>query len=243
MVQFNENTAAQGSVGLIPAGTLVWLAVSVRSIGPAKSSGVNQADMEFTVAGGPFTKRKVWAYITDPDDPGASEAAREMSGGALARMLEAVGVCKPGNPDSYRNPRIATFKGCIDTLVAATGAGRFVAARMTIEKGTGGYQDKNRPDFLSPNPNSGSKKAWAELVAAGTAGVAGAPAGAPPATLPAPAWGGQAAAAVTGAPAPVQPAPIARPSALSAPAWTTPGATQAPAAGQAATTLDDDIPF
>jgi hypothetical protein len=228
MVTFTQNTAAQGSTSLIPAGTLVWLAVSIRSVGPSKSSGANQADMEFIVAAGPYAKRKVWAYLSDPDDMTASEAAREISGGALARMLEAVGVCKPGVPDSYRNPRIATFQGCLDTLVAATGANRFVAGKITIEKGKDGYADKNRVEFLSPNPASGSKRSWDELNAAGANGVAGAPA----VTAPAPAWGAAAAP------------PVAPPaSVLTQPNWTAQAAGTTPFAAPTRASLGDDIPF
>jgi hypothetical protein len=224
-MQLNTDTAALGGAGdLIPAGTLVWLAISVRGLTHSKGTGGRQADLEYTVATGQHAKRKVWGYIGDPDDATNSDAYRIQSQGGLVRMLEAAGICKLNDPASYA--RITSFQQALQELVASTNAGRFVAAKISIEKGKDGYADKNRiADFLSPNPKSASAASWRQLLAPATVNAAkpAAPApgfalggGAPvQASAVAPAWGAPPAAALT-APPPWLTQPAATPTQVGA---------------------------
>lgn len=239
MVQFTEETSAQGGgMEMIPAGTLVWLAASVRGMKNSNATGGQMADMEFVITEGAFTRRKIWMYLMDPDDGRNSEAARTMSQGHLCRMLESTGVCIPGQMQTYQQHRIATLQGCVETLEAATAAGRKIAAKLGIQPAKDGYAAKQVIEcFVSPNPKSGSTKEWERLKSGDTAPPAGAAAAATRAVQPS--FGTPAAVAAPGGFG----APAARPSALAPPSWA--GAEQAaPAAGGAAAALgNDDIPF
>lgn len=237
MPVFTEETASQGSMDLIPAGTLAWATVMVKEYARSKSTGGEQANIEVVMASGPFMRRKVWGFVANPDDMAHSEGYRTMGQGQLVRMLEAVGYCVPGKPETYQRPELATFQGCFGVIERAMQAGRYIGVKIGIEKAAAGsgYGDKNKVEsFLTPNPKSGSANDWARLQAGDKPGESSGPRPAAQAATQAP-----AAFAGFGAPA------AARPSAMAQPGWVGgPGGSGAPAlaAGQAAL-ASDEIPF
>lgn len=244
MPVFTDETAATGSMDLIPAGTLAWATVVVREYARSKSTGGEQADIEVVIASGPFMRRKVWGFVANPDDLAHSEGYRTMGQGQLVRMLEAIGYCVPGQPATYQRPELATFQGCFDVIQRGIQAGRYIGVKVGIQKAQAGsaYGDKNRIEsFLTPNPKSGSANDWARLQAGDKPGESSAPR---PASggVSAPATGGFSGG--FGAPA------AARPNALAAPAWVGGQAgntsLDGPPPGMSPTgkrDLDDHIPF
>lgn len=241
MPVFDENTAAQGATDLIPAGTIAWATAASRGIKLSKATGGRMADMEFTIASGPFTRRKVWGFILDPDDMNNSEAGRTMGQGQLVRMLEAVGFCVPGNQASYQRQELRTFDGCVAVIERGIQSGRYIGVKIGVEKGTGGYQDKNKVEsFLTPNPKSGSSRDWQILQSGDKPGESSGP-------RPASGSGGAVQTTVNtagwGAPQAAQAQPAGG---MSAPAWVggaSAPAAQAPQQAQQAALVDDEIPF
>jgi hypothetical protein len=237
MPVFTEETASQGSMDLIPAGTLAWATVMVKEFARSKSAGGEQASIEVVLASGPFQRRKVWGFVANPDDAAHSEGYRTMGQGQLVRMLEALGVCVPGQPNTYQRPELATFQGCFDIIQRGIQAGRYIGVKVGIEKAQAGsgYGDKNKIEsFLTPNPKSGSANDWSRLQAGDKPGESSTPAHAQRlSAAPAPgSFGG------FGAPA----AP--RPNAMAQPAWVGGPAGSPPApVGGAGANINDEIPF
>lgn len=243
MPTFNDETAAQGSTDLIPAGTIAWATVMNRGVKLSNQTGGRMADLEITLASGPFQRRKVWTFVLDPDDMNNSEAGRTMGQGQLVRMLEAVGFCVAGNQASYQRQELRTFDGCVGVIERGIQSGRYIGVKIGIQKGTGGYSDKNKVEsFLTPNPKSGSSRDWQILQTGDKPGESSAPrpqgGGAVQTTVNTAGWGAPQAA-------PAQPA-----GGMSAPAWVG-GASAAPANPPAnaapqqttAAHVDDEIPF
>lgn len=238
MPVFDENTAATGSMDLIPAGTLAWATVMVKEFARSKSTGGEQASIEVVIASGPFMRRKVWGFVANPDDLAHSEGYRTMGQGQLVRMLEAIGYCVPGKPETYQRPELATFAGCFDVIQRGIQAGRYIGVKVGIEKAQAGsgYGDKNKVEsFLTPNPKSGSATDWARLNTGDKPGESSAPRPTNGAAS-APAVGGFSAGGF-GAPA------ATRPSALAAPAWVGGGGDSGGSAAPAGALQSDDIPF
>lgn len=172
MMNFDQNTATIGNMELIPAGTLckgviVCEEAKLTKANPEKGTtgGGRYLSCKITVTEGPFTKRSIYTMLMDPEDQNNSEKAREMGLGQLVRMLEAVGVFDPANPVSYR---AMTFDQAWLALAQRQSQGAAVAFEVGIQKGTGGYSDKNVVrNYLSPNPKSDSFKKWQQLQAGG----------------------------------------------------------------------------
>lgn len=140
----------------IPADQLAFVTVDVRGLKTA-STGSKYLDLELTICEGqPFEGRKVWHNLGDPFWNDNSEGYREMGFVAICRMLEAGLGAGPNNPNAYNLP---DYPHGFDRL-----KGLRVAIRIGVEKGTGGYADKNKViEFLSPNPESSSFKYWDAL--------------------------------------------------------------------------------
>lgn len=144
----------QSNTDLIPNGQLCWVIIHYRGKQKSKSSDGSYLDLELTVDDGqPFNRRKIWDKIGDPFDPANSEAYRQMGMMAITRMLEAGKNAGPINQAGYNLPDY----GLLDGLR--------VAVKVGVEKGTGGYSDKNRvTEYLTPNPESKSgHKGWSQL--------------------------------------------------------------------------------
>lgn len=247
MPSFNEDSAASGSMDLIPAGTIAWATVVSRGIktagASAKAPGARMADLELVIASGPFQRRKVWHLLMDPDDMLHGETARTMATGQIVRMLEAIGYCVPGQPQTYQRQEIATFEGCIAVIERGIQSGRYIGVKVGIEKGTGGYKDKNQIEsYLTPNPKSGSARNWQILQTGDKPGESSAPrpgGGQQMAAGFAPASGGFSSGGF-GAPTTA----AAPPNALAQPAWVGGQGGSAPTQTQpGAHKLNDDIPF
>src|SRR3546814_16679438 len=81
--------------------------------------------------------------IMDPNFESNSDAAKQMGNAAIGRILEAGRNAGPHNPQGY-------VIGSYEQL-----NGLRVAVKLKVEKGTEGYDDKNRvAEYLTPNPAS-----------------------------------------------------------------------------------------
>lgn len=157
--QFNPTAQHQPAAELIPNNALAFCMVKVQGLKISQAGG-RYASLELTIDRGPFERRKVFSMVGDPTDNNNSEKYRQMSLAALQNMLEAAGIFNPADPNSYAAFANASF----DQVMAALD-GRTVAIKIKIEKGTGGYEDKNAvADWLSPNPVSRTHKKWLELL-------------------------------------------------------------------------------
>lgn len=155
-MDFSSGAGMQSNTDLIPNGQLCWVIIHYRGKQKSKSSDGSYLDLELTVDDGqPFNRRKIWDKVGDPFDPANSEAYRQMGMMAITRMLEAGKGAGPHNPAGYNLPEYSLLDGLR------------VAVKVGIEKGTGGYADKNRvTEYLTPNPESKSgNKGWAQLQA------------------------------------------------------------------------------
>lgn len=158
--QFNPTAQHTPAAELVPNNTLAFCMVKVQGLKMSQSTGGRYASLELTIDRGPFERRKVFSMVGDPTDSNNSEKYRQMSLAALQHMLEAAGIFNPADPNSYAAFANASF----DQVMAALD-GRTVAIKIKIEKGTGGYEDKNAvADWLSPNPASRTFKKWQELL-------------------------------------------------------------------------------
>lgn len=195
----------QQSFELIPAGTIVPLVMVVKPGGigdggwltASKRSDAMMLNCEFTVTDGPYVKRKIFQYMVVSG--GSLNEKGESKAGAITRatlrsMLESA---RNIMPDDMSN-------AAMDKRRAATWQdfnGLCFVAEVGVEKGTDGYQDKNRikmvitpnmkeyspaPQVSTPNPFP----AAAQAPASAPAWSQGAATPPPPAASanPAPAW-------------------------------------------------------
>lgn len=194
------NTAGpQQSFELIPANTIVSLVMVIKPGGvgdggwftASKNSDVQMLNCEFTVTEGPYAKRRIFQYMVvsggKQDDKGNSIAGN-ISRNTLRAMLESARNIMPDdmNDTAVAKRRLAGWQDF---------HGLCFIAKIGIEKGKDGYQDKNKiltvitPDMKeyspvpqvmasSPAPSS-SAPAW---------GQASAPPPPAAANNPAPAW-------------------------------------------------------
>lgn len=197
---FSADTKFDTPNSLVPAGTLAFAKLQVRGLKRSQQTNGQFADVELVLMG-EYENRRIWPVIMDPSDSNNSEQARQMGLAAIQHICEAAGIFDPNNPDTYTRFANATFTDILQAI-----DGKRVAIKVGIEKGTGGYQDKNRVTaWLSPNPNSGDFKQWERLVAGDTGGTPApqqqsgfAMGGNPPSQQSAPAQQATPASAVTG---------------------------------------------
>lgn len=175
MFNFAPDQNQGQSVDLIPAGTLLLTTITDIKVSHSKNSGGKMAQFEFTVARGPFERRKIWKYVGDPADDKNSEKWRLMCLADLQHMLESCGVFNPADPSSYARFANASFEQVLQAL-----EGKPVAIVASIEKGTDGNDDRNGvKQILSPNQNGRTHKKY-EQVRNGDDTKAAAPAAAAP---------------------------------------------------------------
>jgi len=153
-----------GGGDLIPSGQVAWAIVNVRGQKNSKAGG-SYLDIELTIdEGQPYARRKIWEMVGNPFDQNNSEAYRQMGMAAVARMLESGRGAGPNNAPAYNINDFTDLSGLR------------VAIKVKIEKGTGGYDDKNKvAEWLTPNPQSSGNKDFLRLQR-GEYGVAGNPA-------------------------------------------------------------------
>lgn len=177
--QSGASNTPSGNGSLIPHGTLAFAVVKVNGLKQSKRTGGEYANLEFTISDGPFTNRKVWSIVMNPQDSrninqelrneGKSDGA-SMGLAAMTRMFEAAGVFNALDARTYQR-----FDGAAFTDVVAALEGLTVAIKIKIAKGKDGYDDKNEvAEFLSPAPTSGTVKLWTQLTGDGAAARKGA---------------------------------------------------------------------
>lgn len=155
MMDFSGSAGAASSFDTLPAGLLVFAVLQVKGVKNSAKGGA-YLDCELTVdQGQPYAGRKVFDMIGDPQNPGNSEAYRQMGTIAITRILEAGRSAGPNNMAGYQ---IASYEQL---------SGLRVGVKLGIETGTDGHPDKNRvAEWLTPNPASRSGyKGWAKLIA------------------------------------------------------------------------------
>lgn len=211
---FSGGAGAGSPMDLIPNGQLAWVVITFRETKIGASKGTKYHDLELVLdAGQPYERRKVWHNLMDPLHAENSDAAKAMGMADITRILEGGRWGTRGAFDQ------ATFaqQGGYQMNAFEELNGIRAAVKLKIEKGTGGYADKNVvAEFLSPNPVSSGHKGWNDLVAGRYNVTAAAPAAGggfgAPAAAPAPAAGGFGAPATPApAPQPQQQAPAAAP--------------------------------
>lgn len=178
------------AIELIPAGTSVLAVVGVEEVMKSNNTGCLQAKLVFTIARGPYQNRKVWKYIGDPNDPNCSEGWKPMCLADLQHMLESCGIFNPADPNTYTRYASVPPEHAFTTIMQDLD-GKPIAAKLKIEKGKDGNEDRNVIGaILSPNPNGRTAKAY-EAVKNGEDTKAAAPS---PAAAAANAFGAGAAA-------------------------------------------------
>ena len=159
MFNFAPDQNQGASAELIPSGTLLLTTVTVIKVSHSKNSGGKMAQFEFTVARGPYERRKIWKYVGDPADERNSEKWRPMCLADLQHMLESCGIFNPADPSTYARFANASFEQVLGAL-----EGKPVAIIASIEKGTDGNDDRNGvKQILSPNPNGRTHKKYDQI--------------------------------------------------------------------------------
>lgn len=158
-MQFSQTSGASTPFDLIPAGFLCWVMLTFRGM---KSSGAGgrYGDLELTVADNqPYARKKLWTRVGDPDFQGNSEKYRNMGMTQLTRMIEAAGFVDPKDPNSYQKMNGMTCEQVLQAL-----DGKYIAIKVKVEEGEGGYSDKNDvADYLTPNEQSSGFKNFQKL--------------------------------------------------------------------------------
>jgi hypothetical protein len=184
MSTFDFNEAdQQRAVELIPADSIVPVVIKVRGDSTdglkrskdGKSAGV---DIEMTVTEGPFTKRKLWTWLTREGDSDGHKQAIAIASGTIRAILE----CARGvKPDDTSEAAKAARK--INSYLDLDGMQ--VIVRVGVEPAKNGYDAKNKLlAVITPE-----RKEWRQLnqpLPSTAPSTAAAPA------LSRPAWAGKA---------------------------------------------------
>ena len=156
-MSYDFNSAdKQTDMDVIPAGTIVSLVMTIRAGGQgdggwltqSKNSDAQMLDCEFTVAEGPYAKRKIWQYLVlsggKLNDKGESIAAG-ISRSMLRAILESARNVDPNDmSDAAVSKRRADWNDF---------CGLTFLAKLGVDKDkTGQYSDKNRiQSVITPN--------------------------------------------------------------------------------------------
>lgn len=158
-----------GSTDLLPNGMVCFAYLNVRGVKTGKTPNEKTGhpsvylDCELTIAEDqPFQRRKLWTNIMDPFAPNNSAGAKEMGMASIKRILE-TGRWTP-QYGAFDLARFSNGGYALNDYSELNGLR--VAIKIGIEKGTSGYADKNKvAEFISPNQNSDSFKAYERLLA------------------------------------------------------------------------------
>lgn len=139
-MNFNDAAPQKDGGSLIPEGTVVTAIMTIRQGGfgddgylaKSKNSGESMLDTEFTITPNPngYDRRKVWKYMS------FSEKAAAVTRSQLRAALESAHGIKPTD-----DSKEAQAKRSVPSYAAFDGLP--VCIKIGIEKGTGGYADKN----------------------------------------------------------------------------------------------------
>lgn len=190
-MDFSQGAGLGNSTDTIPNGQLCWVIINVRGV-KVGGSGSQYLDVELTVDDNqPFGRRKIWDKIGDPQFAANSEGYRQMGMVAITRILEAGRGAGPNNKAGYVINSYAELSGLR------------VPIKVGVEKGTDGYEDKNRVgEWLTPNPASQSGYKHYQALMSGQTNVTQPRAEAAPVSgFSAPSFSGQPAGAVHAPPA------------------------------------------
>jgi hypothetical protein len=146
-MDFNDAESNSG-FDLIPVGTVAPMMMTIRpgSVGEggwetaSNSSDVTYLNCEFVITGGKYKNRKFWQNMVvsggKTDENGQSKAAN-ITRSNLRGILESARKIKPDDEsDEARKKRVVSGYGDFSGI-------EFVG-KIGIEKGTGGYEDKNK---------------------------------------------------------------------------------------------------
>jgi hypothetical protein len=147
-MNFNE-AGEQRTFDLITSGTIVTVHMTIRPGGVGEGGWLRRSkdgnsellDIEFTVVGGEFAKRKFWTLLTvRGTTEGHAEAAR-ISSSRLRAILESVrGISPADNNEAANKARQINNWGDFDGM-------RFVA-RIGVEPARGNFKAKNTLDMV-----------------------------------------------------------------------------------------------
>lgn len=148
-MDFNNEDRQSSGFDLIPKGTVVPFVINIRPGGEgpdgmltqSRTSDVKYLSCEFTIESGPYFKRKIWQNImvSGGKDNGSMGRAQ------LRAILESARNIKPD--DQSENAKSARRINSFGDLGGLT-----VWGKVGIEKGSDGYEDKNKiATFLTPD--------------------------------------------------------------------------------------------
>ena len=155
-IDFNE-AGAQREFDLIPADTIVTLAIKVRGGGAGADGALTRSkdghseglDLEFTVCEGPYVRRKVFTRLTLQGETEGHAEARRISDTVLKAILESARGVKPDDQSeaAKQQRRLASYLE-LDGL-------KFIG-RIGIVPAKNGYDAKNKlASVVTPD-----MKAW-----------------------------------------------------------------------------------
>jgi hypothetical protein len=182
---FTPESGKAEPVKLIPAGTLANVNVGCK-ISRSKEHGGIRYDLELTVLTGPYKGWKIFDMFACPLDkrndkplkddgtPNPEPAKwRTMSIQGITRLLEAAGIFKPTEPETYgmfNDLLPADREPTEEEVTSAAGkighelGGCIAAIKVKIEPEQNGHPPKNKVgEWLSSNPNSGGYKLYQQL--------------------------------------------------------------------------------
>jgi hypothetical protein len=155
---FSAATKYESPNSLVPHGALAQVLVKIRGFKNSNETRGEYADLELVLMG-QYENRRVFAMIANPADERNSDKWRQMGMAAIQHICEAAGIFDPANESSYGRFANASFAEVMRAI-----HGQRAAIKVGIEKGKDGHQDKNKvADWLSPNPNSSTRKSWDTL--------------------------------------------------------------------------------
>lgn len=156
---FNDAEQSKPRGELIPHGTAVPVHMTIRPGGAGDGGWLKRSakdalmlDAEFTVIEGEHAKRKFWSYFTVDGETDGQKEAGAISRSNIRAMLESARGINPAAIDekAVAARRISGFED-LDGL-------RFWCV-VKVEKGTGGYKDKNQFSYaITPD-----RKEWSKL--------------------------------------------------------------------------------
>lgn len=145
---FNDADKASGGFDLIPANTVAPMILTIRPgaagadgwLKKSASSDAEMLDCEFVITGGPFRNRKLWQNMVVSGGK-VDEAGKSKAGNITRSMLRSIlesarGIRADDDSEVARKSRMVGGYGDFSGL-------EFVG-KIGVEKGTGGYSDKNK---------------------------------------------------------------------------------------------------
>lgn len=159
---YDFNDAESNSFDLIPAGTVCPLIMTIRpgSTGEggwetaSNSSDATYLSCEFAVTGGQYKGRKFWGNLVvsgGKKNSDGSSIAGNITRSTLRGILESSRKIKPDDAsDNAQKARIVEGYGDF--------SGMEFVGKIGIEKGTGGYDDKNK--LTAPVPVTSKAYYW-----------------------------------------------------------------------------------